>query len=327
MTTAIFKTEYANFAQWLSEQRDYDEIAICGIVDLNDAASFDLLTTLNGKSVDISQLYISAYGHLEYERVLDAIEDIACFDGKRPSFLLVLYANKEECSRFYVLERDVVSSDGTTLIYSKVPEDIISINPGIKYIGDYSCMFSSWSSYTKTHKLTIAEGVVSIGKYAFKCSPIYEVLLPTTLKTIGDSAFASTDIEEIVIPEGVEVLPLHCFEYCFLREIHFPSSLKVIEGRSIMLYGNIEKLVIPEGVVQIDSDAIDGLERIFLPSTVIDLADDFYYEDMVDDGREKPYIIVHRDNPRFYSHDGKIYEKGHTEEYIPYRKNKYASEK
>ena len=93
-----------------------------------------------------------------------------------------------------------------------------------------------------------------------------------------------------------------------------------------MFYGWVDELIIPEGVVEIESDALEGLKTISLPSTLIKLADDFYYEDLVDDGDEKPYIKVHEDNPKFYSKEGKIYERGQTEEYIPYRKNKYMTE-
>lgn len=46
-----------------------------------------------------------------------------------------------------------------------------------------------------------------------------------------------------------------------------------------------------------------------LPSTLKEIAPDFYYEECIDDPEYPPYIEVHPDNKVFFSKDGSLYFK------------------
>ena len=68
-------------------------------------------------------------------------------------------------------------------------------------------------------------------------------------------------------------------------------------------------MIIPEGVESIRFDAFEFLEEIELPSTLNEIAPDFYYEEGVDAPDNPPYITVHPDNKIYVSIDGSLYFK------------------
>ena len=64
------------------------------------------------------------------------------------------------------------------------------------------------NAFEKVADLTsvkLPEGLLTIGKNAFKNTSISEIVLPTTLKEIGDNAFSGTSITDFVLPNGVKV--------------------------------------------------------------------------------------------------------------------------
>ena len=120
----------------------------------------------------------------------------------------------------------------------------------------------------------------------------------TQLKTIPENCFMGcSSLEEIVIPEGGLEIEYDAFEGCSsLRKIVLPSTLqnmsqladkglknlkiidfsKVCQLRTIPEYcfagcNNLEEIVIPEGVMEVEEEAFDDckkLKRIVVPSTL-----------------------------------------------------------
>ena len=87
-------------------------------------------------------------------------------------------------------------------------------------------------------KVTVPEGVESIGKDAFLFSGLSEISLPKTLKSIGSNCFYYTDLTQIVIPEGVTRLEDATFGACAgLEKVTLPSTLNYI-GRDIFAVYN-----------------------------------------------------------------------------------------
>ena len=318
------------FNEWVKGHMDCKEIAICGHIDEKSIGFFDVITSLVSKTIDVSELTFSYKGDnhdepLDIHEYIDwEVEEMDCY---RPKVILVLLANKENTSRFVVTKDGVLSEDKKTLVFLKDPYVSLNIPEGIMHIGDYACQ-GEWASDHKlpTEHLVIPEGVVSIGKLAFSDLAITSVTFPSTLRSLGEMSFESTELESVEIPEGVEEIPPYCFLYTYPSHIQLPNSLRVIRERAFTLSGYNEELIIPEGVEELAWDSLDYINKVSLPSTLTKLADDFYYEDVVSNDDEKPYIRVHEDNPCFYSIEGKIYEHGHTIEYIPYRKDKYKGE-
>ena len=61
---------------------------------------------------------------------------------------------------------------------------------------------------TKIKDLVIPHSVETIGEGAFQDSPIEKLTLNEGITTIGDCAFFRTKIEDLVIPHSVETLSL-----------------------------------------------------------------------------------------------------------------------
>ena len=142
---------------------------------------------------------------------------------------------------------------------------------------------SSEQPAVSVRSLTIPEGIVSIGQYAF-CNMTVEqtVVIPASvekiegycfmlthlksglrfaegigLKEIGQTAFAECEIRcTLVLPEGLEVIGRDAFRDADVNEICLPQTLKRIESGGLCIYNNLwentdlqdRSLFIPESV-------------------------------------------------------------------------------
>jgi hypothetical protein len=77
-------------------------------------------------------------------------------------------------------------------------------------------------------RVTVPEGVVSIGTMAFAQSAVADVRLPVGLQTLGDNVFnGARNIEAIDLPEGLTDISQYALTGCDgLRAIHLPSTLE-----------------------------------------------------------------------------------------------------
>ena len=153
-------------------------------------------------------------------------------------------------------------------------------------------------------KVTVAEGVSSIGDSAFQqCYALESVTLPNSLKHIGKLAFSDCDsLTQISIPSGIESVGVNAFggcnalefneyknalylgnpesPYVVLMKIKSPDitsceiadSCRVIYQIAFWACNKIEShIIIPEGVVSIGRGAFFGCSspKIYIPSTVV----------------------------------------------------------
>ncbi len=92
----------------------------------------------------------------------------------------------------------------------------------------------AFSSFGKDlESITIPEGIVSVGKYAFYgCSKLTSVVMPNSVTEIGSSAFdGCTSLKSIIIPNGVTKIAYSTFKGCSsLKSITIPNNLTEIEN-------------------------------------------------------------------------------------------------
>ncbi len=83
-----------------------------------------------------------------------------------------------------------------------------------------------------TKKVTIPDGVKSIGKAAFYWNMgLNYVVIPNSVRSIGVYAFAGCQLNSIDIPSGVTSIGCQAFDSCFsLKKATIPETVKEITG-------------------------------------------------------------------------------------------------
>lgn len=142
--------------------------------------------------------------------------------------------------------------------------------------------------------IRLPESLEIIEDWAFdKCKKLERVIIPAKVKEIGRGAFYSCpELKEVII-EGVPHIEESAFSWTPWEEVEFkkagaqingdvllkvhpelteytiPSNIKII-GKNAFRQSMIRKIVIPEGVVEIDFYAFENsaLEEITLPKTL-----------------------------------------------------------
>ncbi|MBE6323978.1 MAG: leucine-rich repeat domain-containing protein [Bacteroidales bacterium] len=303
--TAIFSInqEPIPFREWLQQHRHADCIAIKGVAKKGILSQFDVLASCDGLTINISELCLLTkltHDNFQHE-VEECYENYWDTKGKNLPLIVVLIANRQHALDFVVDKDYIFTSDRQSIVYFKTKAADIDLSTlNIKHIGNFA-------SHNNQHinGIVFPDSLSTIGNYAFSyCEKLNRIVFPQKMESLGAYCFQSTEVEEVILPEGLEEIPPGCFAYCRIRKISFPSTLKAIRWDSLF-FDDYADVVIPEGVVTIESRAIVNAATIHFPSTLRELDYDFYYDYIV--GSEfavKPSVSVHPDNRCFYSLNG-----------------------
>lgn len=178
---------------------------------------------------------------------------------------------------------------------------------------DYMYEVMPWHDYEYYNilkKVTIGEGITSIGNGTFQARPyITSASLPGSLETIGTNAFRGTGITSIYIPQGVKEINESAFVGCSLTSIVVDEKNPVYDSRkncnAIIKTAENELIcgcsttIIPEGIEAIGFyafDDCDALESIAIPQSVgIIYSNSFAYCNNLES------IVVDSENPIYDS--------------------------
>lgn len=109
-------------------------------------------------------------------------------------------------------------------------------------------------------KITIPEGVVRIGKYAFACCwDLSEIVLPDSVEEIGNRAFENCGLKEIHLSSNVKKMGSEVFLDCsanviapagsYAEDYVNPAPIKVVDG--VLVRCNVHgSVTIPDGVTE-----------------------------------------------------------------------------
>ena len=126
---------------------------------------------------------------------------------------------------------------------------------------------------TNLTAVTLPEGLVEIGTYAFKgCKNLESVAFPESLTTLGDYAFRSCkSLKAVKIPSGVTVIPSSCFSECSsLESVTIPEGVTTIEAAAFRSC-NLNALTLPESLTTLGSETFrscKSLKAVKIPSGV-----------------------------------------------------------
>ena len=159
------------------------------------------------------------------------------------------------------------SSVPWTSVHGKITS--VTIAEGVTSVGSYA--FYNCSSMAT---VSIPAGVTSIGGSAFYgCSNLANVTIPDGLTTIGGGAFyGCSSMATVSIPDGVTSIGSSAFQNCAaLTAITLPASVTTIGGSAFYGCSNLANVNIPASVTSIGSSAFRNctkLESITLPVSV-----------------------------------------------------------
>lgn len=221
-------------------------------------------------------------------------------NGEKLHVLSKLFLNSHYTKDFVVADNCVFSDDRKTLVHIPEARSVV-IPPHVEHIGVATCC-----GYDMMSTIKLNQGLKSIDKGAFISAGIAQLDMPDSVVELGEDAFLMSDLEKVRLSNSLVSIPNGCFSLCLIEEIYLPSSLKTI-GTEALKGLWIDEIDIPEGVERIDYDAFEAMRRVSLPSTLKEIAPDFYYEECIDNPQDVPYITVHPDNKTFVSIDGSLY--------------------
>ena len=128
-----------------------------------------------------------------------------------------------------------------------------------------SVQTGAFENQANISKVTIPEGIETIGIYAFQnCTNLQSVQLSKGLKTIASKAFQNcTALETIALPDSVERIETYAFHGCTaLREVDMPTNLKSIGEYAFSDCTALSKIVLPANLRSIGNVAFQNCTAI-----------------------------------------------------------------
>ncbi len=205
----------------------------------------------------------------------------------------------------YKSESDCLIRKSDDTLISTCKESVLPNT--LKHIGN--CAFKGMSF----SKITIPEGVTTIGDYAFlQCEGKPEITIPSTVtdisyiqalpdcsicvdpnntvyKSEGNCIIRKSDgvlilgCPSSVIPDTVKIIGDSAFKDTNVTEILIPSSVETIGGSAFSSCGKLKNVTFSDGLIKIGSNAFYGcgyLEQIVIPKSVKEICDGAFLDCM-----------------------------------------------
>ncbi len=129
--------------------------------------------------------------------------------------------------------------------------------------------------------ITIGNGIVSIGNYAFSRNSLASISIPNSVTSIGDSAFAyCSALTSINIPDSVTSIGYEAFADCdALASITIPDSVTSIGYEAFADCDALASITIPNSVTSIGDSAFaycSALTSINIPDSVTSIGEEAF---------------------------------------------------
>lgn len=193
--------------------------------------------------------------------------------------IIVLFFCLSYCSTVYAEEEIIDSGQCGENAYWKLTVDgeLIIYGEGEMYSFDtykHSCLYSYAANATKINKVTIQNGISTIGYCCFNSFKNLEnITIPNSVLTIGDSAFFDCEkLKTVSIPDSVISIERFAFAGCrTLDNIIVPNSISQLSSGLFMSCTNLSSINLPDNLKNIGEDAFNrcnSLTSISIPDNV-----------------------------------------------------------
>ena len=163
------------------------------------------------------------------------------------------------------LAADIVASgtcgaegNGSNLTWTLYSEGLLTIS-GSGAMEEYYPYKAPWyGSSSRVKSAVIADGVTSIGQYAFQgCESLTSVTIPDSVTSIGEGAFSNcTSLTSVTIPDSVTSIGGGAFSNCTsLTSVTIPDSVTSIGGNAFDGCSSLTSVTIPDSVTSINNGA------------------------------------------------------------------------
>ena len=129
-------------------------------------------------------------------------------------------------------------------------------------------------SYSGIEKITIGNGVTSIGNYCFSnCNSLMSAQLPSTINSLGTYVFQNCySLKTVNIPNGIETISDYFFSSCTsLESITIPSTVKTIAQYAFYMCISLRELNLPSGLITLGNSSCQSLYalgKLTIPASV-----------------------------------------------------------
>lgn len=295
------------FDQWLTKHPGVEMLTLEGVLRTEELYDFDeQLFKSPIKTIEIGDITLID----EDEQAISPEDYAATFleDEEMLPKLLKILCNTQYSSVYSLSEDMILSPDGEILVHI---EDDCKIPKEVKIIGNYACYLQYVGEFD------FPNGLRKIGAHAFEnCYCDSSVKLPDTVVALGESAFSNCYLTRLTLSNNLKEIPVNCFSRNFIKSLKLPQSIKAIR-RGAFDVNLFSKITFNKGLEIIEGDAFDSLLFAKLPSSIKEIAKDFYYDSECQKPEWKvPYIEVAKANPYFEARNGNLYRKGSDELYL-----------
>lgn len=162
-------------------------------------------------------------------------------------------------------KRYTVTEIGTEAFTKLYRANSIHIPGTVNTIGNYAFYHNYLNNLEGLTSIVIAEGVRSIGDYAFaECRLLTSISIPNSVTEIGRSAFENCyELKSIKIPNGVTEIGSSTFDGCRnLTSVTIPNSVTSIGFCAFCSCKGLTSVTIPSSVTYIGTDAFRLCENL-----------------------------------------------------------------
>ena len=140
-------------------------------------------------------------------------------------------------------------------------------------------------AFTGFEEINLSSNLRSIAEYAFYCSKIKTIAIPSSVTCIEANTFMNSTLETIYI-KGAEKIADSAFERCFsLKNVSLPSCLKEIGASAFEYCNELKEIVLPDSLTTIGNKAFsecNSLKKITLNKNIKEIGNNAFYNTSYD---------------------------------------------